>query len=86
MNKFKIGDTVIIRKDLYCGRINGLHCNEIMLTYQGMKTEIVSIEEFSHYYRLKIDRKWAWNDSMIESGTRNIKPFKIVEFLNSLNK
>lgn len=72
INKFKVGDRVIIKSDLYFHtgdsiNVYGLYINNNMANYAGA---IAKITDVSHGlgYNLDVDNgRWVWSDKMLES-------------------
>lgn len=61
----KVGDKVIIRKDLEEGIYGGLYCSIDMVRKGGKEDKIISIEE-GCLYRLETDEIWLWDEEMLE--------------------
>jgi hypothetical protein len=66
----KIGDIVIIRKDLHGGHDFKVFCHPKMTVYRGRTARILAVEEASRsrtFYRLCVDDKdWQWTEDMFE--------------------
>ena len=64
--KYKVGDTVTIRKDLSKVDLSYIDIlvDEAMLKYEGKTAKIIDVEE--GYYILNIDTEWIWGDEMLE--------------------
>ena len=78
--KYKVGDTVRIKKDLEVGEIyGGVSFVEEMQQYLGQTTTIIRVTP--SYYNLKIDKGvWSWSDEMLGEveGLRAMKIGDIV--------
>lgn len=73
--KYKVGDYVRIRKDIkYNEYMNGCRVNEIMETYAGKITRVISVDNCS-LYRLKNDCDWFWGEDALE-------PFKFEDLFS----
>lgn len=70
--KYKIGDTITIRKDLKeSQKLGDQFITRAMLDYRGKKAKIVDTYGFSGIYSLDIDKKfWNWNDEMFEEENK----------------
>lgn len=63
--KFKVGDKVIVKKDLKVGFYDGISSILEMTKYRGKTAIIKSVGFIS--YKLDIDNmKWNWTDDMLE--------------------
>lgn len=71
----KVGDKVIIRKDLLGRtRYNGTYVAEEMGVYRGLKAKIIRINDLK-YIHLDIDEGWwIWTEAMFESKVIKPKP------------
>ena len=66
--EFKIGDKVVIRKDLLIGPLGGLIVGEEVKYSEGKIATILEIAQSKNgpIYRLDIDSKqWAWSNLML---------------------
>jgi hypothetical protein len=64
----KVGDFVIVRKDLHEGRDYEIYCNSDMEIYRGRLAKILKIQNgYITWYSLCIDKKyWKWTEDMFE--------------------
>jgi hypothetical protein len=94
MHKFKVGDRVLIRKDLVSGRVyhncffNG---RDGMSQYRGRNTHIEDIRPDGMFQLHKCGH-WEWSDEMLISLSKgkldlsHIKKFGVAVFIDSLNE
>lgn len=65
--KFKVGDTVKIRKDLSLGKRYSIHLSKSMLLNKGKKAKIIYIDSRDGSYQLDVDDgSWWWSNDMLE--------------------
>lgn len=65
--KFKVGDTVKIRKDLSLGERYSIHLSKSMLLNKGKKAKIIYIDSCDGSYQLDVDDgSWWWSNDMLE--------------------
>lgn len=90
MGKFKVGDLVMVRKDLE-GRkhYNDVYFNERMEPLRGLSFEIAfrsvteTESETETTYRLKGIDSWSFNDEMLEPVTKELT---LLEVLNNIQE
>ena len=66
--RFKVGDKVRIRKDLYFGGNYGIACNNDMPHYAGVETVITHITKFGNYALSADKGANYWSTDMLESA------------------
>ena len=66
--KFKVGDKVRIREDLYFGGNYGIACNNDMPHYAGVETVITHITKFGNYALSADKGANYWSTDMLESA------------------
>ena len=64
--RFKVGDKVRIRKDLYFGGNYGIACNNDMPHYAGVETVITHITKFGNYALSADKGANYWSTDMLE--------------------
>ena len=72
---YRIGDTVMIRKDLMAGENYGFYLSTAMSKYKGREAKIVGVRDFPPYeeiYYLDVDgSNFLWSSEMLEPKVDN---------------
>ena len=78
--KYKVGDKVRVKADLYFGGNYGIACNNDMPHYAGVETVITHITKFGNYALLADKGANYWSADMLEPAEEQKKVFVFPEW------
>lgn len=78
--KYKVGDKVRIREDLYFGGNYGIACNNYMPHYAGVETVITHITKFGNYVLLADKGANYWSADMLEPAEEQEQKLDLPEW------
>jgi len=75
--RYKIGDKVMIKKDLHEGHDYEVFATEEMEAYAGQVVTIDYVDADNKVYEIKEDDEWYWTEDMFEDNSKTIKFAKL---------